>query len=122
MAVWQPHEGEDEVSWQLPPPAGRRLLVSVLDSSGQKALPRAEVALWIGGRRLSGRVLGWLTQSRPMADGDGFWAAANLPAEPVGLLAWGRRVAGDAAQGLLDSQASTVAFPWPEPVEVHAVE
>jgi hypothetical protein len=122
VAVWQPHDGEDEVSWQLPPPAGRRLLVSVLDSSGQKALPRADVALWIGGRRLSGRVLAWLTQSRPMSDGDGFWAVANLPAEPVGLLAWGRRVAGDAAQGLLDSQESTVAFPWPEPVEVRAVE
>jgi hypothetical protein len=119
---WLPQEGEGEVVWSFPPAADRPLTIQVKDSSGKSAAPRAELVLWVGGRRLSGGVLFWLAGAPPSADQNGFWTAKNLPPGPVGVLAWGRRVGSDARAGALDNQATTVPYPWPDPVEVRALE
>lgn len=60
--------------------------------------------------------------SRPLSDRNGFWTAGNLPAAPLAVLAWRLGVNNDAAAGLLDSQSVPVAFPWPERLEIHAIE
>jgi hypothetical protein len=118
---WLPQEGE--VVWSLPAAADRPLTIHVKDSSGKNAAPRAELALWVGGRRLTGGTLFWLVGAPPNADQNGFWTAKNLlPPGPLAVLAWGRRVANDARAGTLDTQATAVPYPWPDPVEVRALE
>lgn len=122
VGEWQPHEGEDDVYGLLAPAAGLPLVLEVKDSSGERPVAHAEIALWVEGRRLSGSVLGWLIGARSLADRNGFWTAANLPAGTVAILAWDRQVRGEAAVGRLDSQAVAVGFPWPEPFEVRAAQ
>lgn len=122
VRAWRPGEDEGEVMWDLPMAAGRPLTVQVQDASGREAAPNAELALWIAGHRLSGAALAWLTGSPPLADARGSWTGARLPRGPVAVLAWGRGVRSEAAAGSLDAQATAVGFPWPDPVEVRALE
>jgi hypothetical protein len=119
---WLPHDGEDEVVADLPQAAGLPLLVAVKDASGERPDPQAGVALWVYGWRLGGFTLGWLTRTRPMADFNGFWTVTNLPPVPVEILVWGLRQRDEAAAGNLDSQAVGVAYPWPEPLEIRAID
>ncbi len=119
---WRPQEDEDEMAWDLPPAADRPLTVHVKDAAGKSAAARAEMVLWLDGRRLSGGVLAWLAGTRPMADSNGYWTGTNLPRKPVALLAWGLQARQDARSGSLDSQAVRIEFPWPDPVEVRAFE
>jgi hypothetical protein len=119
---WSPREDEGGVEWALPPAADRPLMLQIRESTGRSVAPRADLALWIEGRRLSGGLLAWLAGSAPMADVNGYWMAKNLPRTPVQILAWGPRVQEDARAGNLDSQATGVPFPWPDPVEVRALD
>lgn len=122
---WQPAKGNEpggeDLEWTLPP-AGLPLTVLVRDSSGRSVAPRAELALWVGGRRLSGMALSWLTNRSPVTDPNGYWRAANLPAGPLAVLAWGIGIRQEAEAGALDGQATEVVVPWPEVVEVRVVE
>ena len=115
---WRPHEGEQEVEWAFPDASGRPLTVQVRDSAG-KGL-RSELALWIGGNRLAGSMLAWLTDTDSRTDSNGVWSGRNLPQAPVGILAW-EPASTDRSEDL-SGEATGVPFPWPEPVEVRAVE
>jgi hypothetical protein len=119
---WQPQEGQEEPAWDLPPAAERPLAIQVKDASGENAAPDAELALWVAGRRLSGGVLVWLTGAPPLADASGSWTGAHLPRGPVSILAWERPRRAQVGVGNLDAQATAVAYPWPDPVEVRALE
>lgn len=118
---WLPEE--DEAGWALPPAAGLPLMIHVKDSSGRSALPKADLALWVDGRRLDGRWLAWLMGgAEPRADANGYWTGRNLPRGTVEILAWGPGAREEALAGSLDAQATGVRFPWADPVEVRAVE
>ncbi|MGH2628592.1 MAG: carboxypeptidase-like regulatory domain-containing protein [Anaerolineales bacterium] len=119
---WRPREDESEAAWDLTAAAGRPLTIHVTESSGKSAAPRAELALWVGGRRLSGVALAWLTGTHPVADANGYWRATNLPPAPVGVLAWSLRLREEAWSGTLDAQATTTAFPWPDPIKVRVFD
>jgi hypothetical protein len=69
-------------------------------------------------------ILAWLTGARPFADPSGTWQGANLPRGPVAVLAWERECPSRAevSAGHLDAQATAFAYPWPDPVEVRALE
>jgi len=113
-----PHRGTTGDSWTLPPRAPHALQIQVVDDQGTAA-PMAELALWVGGHRISGRTLAWLVDGRPMGDHLGYWTATNLPAANVRVLAWqlGSR---DAARRLeLDPHAATVSHPWAAPRTIH---
>lgn len=114
---WRPGDGDEAVEWSLPSAAGRPLTVQVRDASG-KGAAGAELALWVGGRHLSGPTLQWLTGSHHLTDATGLWSGRNLPRGPVHILAW-RAGTNPAEQ---DPQPTAVPFPWPDPVEVQAVE
>jgi hypothetical protein len=118
---WQPQESQEDLEWALPAP-GPPLTVLVRDSSGRSVAPQAELALWAGGRRLSGMALSWLTSRSPATDPNGTWRAANVPAGPLAILAWGIGMRQEAEAGTLDGQATEVGVPWPEVVEVRVVE
>lgn len=119
---WQPQEDEGEMVWSLPKAAGRPLILQVRDAAGTRAAPKADLALWVGGQRLSGWLLAWLADTESMADAHGYWMGKNLPPGPVKVLAWTLRAQQEAQAGHLELQASQVEFPWAEPVEVRAVE
>lgn len=118
---WRPAPGETELRWELPPTASQPLSIRVRDPGGEVAAPRAELALWVGGVRLSGGLLAWLTLAPPAADGQGLWIGRNLPPVPVGVLAWERRLHAEAAAGGLDAQAVEIGYPWPDPVEIRVL-
>lgn len=124
VRVWQPKEEEREVEmeWSLPQAADRPLVLQVRDSSGTHAAARADLALRVDGRRLSGGLLAWLAGTEPRADAHGFWTGKNLPRGPVQVLAWDSRSREEVLTGQLDSQATLVTFPWSDPVEVRIVE
>lgn len=119
---WQPQEGGQGPEWTLPPLPGRPLTILVRDSSGRGPAPKAELALWVEGRRLSNLALGWLTGASPVTDANGYWRAANVPAGPVAVLGWVIGVRPEAEAGALDGQAKEVGMPWPEVVEVRVVD
>lgn len=120
---WQSPQGEDseDVEWTLPALAGRPLTVLARDSSGSPA-SKVDLALWVEGRRLFGSPLAWLTGGAPMTDANGTWRAANVPAGPVAILAWGMEVRNQGMSGALDGQATEVGSPWPEVAEVRVAE
>lgn len=111
----------EEVRWSLAAPAPRPLRLRVVDEETGEPVPRAEVALWVEGRRLSGPVLRWLSGSRPATGRDGGWVAVNLPPGEVAVLAWAHRLWEEAGRGGLDGLAVPVAYPWLEVVEIPVV-
>jgi hypothetical protein len=119
---WRPAADEGSVEWSLPVLAERPLTVRVIDASGGAMAPRAELAVWVGGRRLSGASLAWLTGAPPTADANGYWIGRALPRGTVEVLAWTARARDLATTGALDAQATKVDFPWPETLEVRAFE
>ncbi len=119
---WQPSDDEGELEWTLPPAADRPLTLRVTDGSGLQAAPRAEVAVWVEGRRLSGSTLAWLVGASPLADPNGYWIGRNLPPGPVSVLAWSGRAREDAWAGRLDAKATAVPYPWPHAAEIRAEE
>lgn len=114
---WQPPEGDEAAEWVLPA-AERPLTVRVRGTEND----RAELALWVDGRRLTGMPLSWLTGTSSMTGKDNDWRATNVPAGPVAVLAWAESAREEAAAGALDGQATEVGVPWPEVVEVRVVE
>jgi hypothetical protein len=98
------------------------LTVYVKDASGKRAFPKADLALWVDGKRLDGWWIAWLTGAEPTTDVNGYWIGRNLPRGTVEILAWGPQAREEASSGSLDSQAVEVRFPWSDPVEVRAVE
>lgn len=118
---WPPGDQSGPMTWTLPAAAERPLSLQITDPQGEGAAPRAELALWLDGRRLHGRTLAWLTGGRPMADRNGFWQARNLPRSPVSILAWEVAMRAQAGAGSLDGLAVEVTYPWPERIEVAVV-
>lgn len=111
-------DGDSDVRWTLPPRAPRPLRLEVRDATGEDPLPHAAVVLWIGGRRLQGRVLSLATETYWQADGAGAWIASSLPAADVAVAAW----SAASEPGGLEAVATTSTYPWPDPVIVRAVE
>jgi hypothetical protein len=118
---WRPSDNDTELTWDLRPASERNLALKLTDKWGAEAAARAELALWIEGKRLVGRTLAWLTNSRPLADSNGFWIGTNLPRTGVSVVAWSPTLRPDAQRGELDALATEVAFPWPETVEIQIV-
>ena len=116
---WGRVEGNSESVWTLPEPA-QNLTILAKRRDGAVA-PGARIAIAIDQLRLSGPVLSWFAASS-MANGDGLWQAQALPRATIRLLAW----APNAFLGDLDSTFDALAFavphPWPEIVEVEAIE
>lgn len=122
---WRPTGGDDPanvMAWNLAAASERPLTVRIRDASGKNAAASAELAVWVDGHRLSGRLLAWLTGGSPLADPSGAWQGANLPRGPVAVLAWEPPAREQASAGSLDPQATAVGYPWPDPVEVRALD
>lgn len=116
---WQPgEEGEDPLTWILPP-AAPPLAVRAVDNTGE-SVAWADFALWLGDMRLAGPCLAWLTETGAASDGSGTWRPRHLPAEPIKVLAWSLPERSDAALGAFDASATVVPFPWPDRVTVEA--
>ena len=82
---------------------------------------QARLALWIGGMRVSGVALRFLTGSLEATNADGTWSAQNLPAAPLRFLAW-RSDATQIESGAYDAIATRVDYPWPSVVEIPTVD
>ena len=119
---WRPDETLDKIEWALPRASPRPLNVRVENPWTHEASPRAWLAIWVDGRRLSGRTLAWLTGARPAADNNGYWKATNLPERTTAILAWPVKKRGAGDTGLLDSLATELAYPWPDLVEIEVSE
>ncbi len=113
---WDPTRASTDVAdWTLPAVAPP-LLVHVRRSWGDPA-GWARLAIRSQGFQISGPILRWLVGGN-LSDASGFWAATNLPPEPVAISAW---MASDGDGGEVGPVASLqveVAFPWPRAVEV----
>ncbi|MCP4546821.1 MAG: carboxypeptidase regulatory-like domain-containing protein [bacterium] len=107
--------------WSLPP-AGETLVVQVTRSWGRDPAPWAELALFVEDLRISGVTLAWYSWARSAADSHGSWKGNGLPARPIRLLAWMRGQEDAAVQGLLDSLAVQIPYPWDRVVELQAIE
>lgn len=121
IVEWRDRRPEEPVKWSFSP-AAPPLTVRVLNPSGDEAAAFAEIALWVGGRKLMGSTLHWLVGTRGMSDSNGFWVARQLPTEPVRVLAWNSGVQWESRSGGLDTLAREIAFPWPVDVQVRAVQ
>lgn len=122
---WQPQpEGAEEPDpeWALPATAEQPLTVLVKDPARNEAVARAEILLWLDGRRLSGRCLAWLTGRPTGTDANGFWTGNNLPRTGLSILAWAPQGRQGGVAGPSNSQATPVAYPWTQVVELNAVE
>jgi hypothetical protein len=118
---WRPSEEDGELEWVLSPAADRPLRVMVKNASGEGVVARADLVLWVDGRRLSGAALAWLAGSIPTADSSGVWIGRNLPRAAMNILAWNPRMPA-AGAGPPDSEAMAVAYPWADVVEIRAAE
>lgn len=118
---WRPPEDGRAQSLDLRRPAPEPLVVEVRTPDGAAPAGRAEIALWLDGRRLSGGPLVWLTRQRPVAGPGGFWTVHDLPPAPVRVLAYASSVRDQARAGALDTLATDIPYPWPEPAVVVAV-
>lgn len=127
LVVLHPQAGFLVRRWQVPgstparwplPDAAPPLALRTLSPAGEPAA--AMLGLVIDGHRIAGSILRQLTGSASNAsDADGRWAARNLPAGTVQVVAWSDP--GSEARfrsGFLDSLAVTVGYPWPESVEI----
>jgi hypothetical protein len=118
---WQPWAGEERVDWSFAPAAERPLTVRVLDPAGEEPARGAEISLWVGGRRLSGGLLRWLTGSPPMTPPNGLWRVERLPRAPVRVLARTGGLRDEQHPDALSALATEIGYPWPEQVEVRAI-
>jgi hypothetical protein len=120
---WQPQSGETEaeLDWALSVAAEQPLTIRVKDADG-KAVGRADLVLWLGGRQLSGLSLAWLTGGAPATDVNGFWTGNNLPRTSLSVLARDPGGRPDSASGALDSRGSLIGYPWTSPVEIRVAE
>lgn len=121
IVEWRAGGAEDTVEWMFSP-AAPPLVVRAWDPSGEEPAPHAEIALWVGGRNLSGAALHWLTETLPMTDADGFWSPRHLPPEPVHVLGWDPVLEREARAGDLDSMGTEIEFPWSGRVDVRIVQ
>src|SRR5207237_4586602 len=80
--------------------------------------PDTRIAIWIDGVRIAGPAVTFLTWSSEVSDSAGFWSAANLPPQPMRLLAWRRVPETEIVTGMRDVSAETIAYPWPAVVRV----
>ncbi|HMB52055.1 MAG TPA: carboxypeptidase-like regulatory domain-containing protein [Thermoanaerobaculia bacterium] len=117
---WAPAEGDETATISLPPVAPP-LTVEVRTADGTAPARRVQITAWFGGYRLSGGALYLATRTRPHTDPNGFWVAEGLPAAPLSLLANELSVADEARAGQLDTLATEIPYPWPQPVVIHAV-
>ena len=104
---------EKDVAWDLEPAAPPVVL---------KTQKQARLALWIGGMRVSGVALRFLTGSMEATDSSGTWSAQNLPATPLRVLAWHGASASQIEAGAYDAIATRVDYPWPSVVEIPTVD
>lgn len=119
---WRPAEGAPETRLQLEP-AAEPLAIHAKTAAGDLAY--AEVALVIGGQRLTTHLLYQLTGSSPMTDDGGIWKATSLPRQPLEVLVFGRQNAARAAairSGQGNAPAIAVSYPWSGVVEVEGIE
>ncbi len=126
---WQPRPEDAESAaegaapeWTLAAPADHPLTILVKDPAGKQGVARADLALWLDGRRLSGRTLGWLMGGPPSTDQNGFWTGGNLPRTALSILAWSPEARSGGTTGALDAQAIAVTHPWTRVIEVKAVQ
>lgn len=109
--------GEPPVEWSMPTAAPPLVVRTVLPSGEPVS---AILGLMVDGHRITGPMLsGLVGASSNSSNARGAWIARSLPASPVTVVAW----ADPASEprfwnGLLDSLAVTVGYPWPETVDV----
>ena len=120
MVEWRPPD-ESAVRLELPLVSPVPFQVRVRDARGGP-VARAELAVRIGGHHLSGLALAAATGGAARTDEQGYWATRALPPGPVEVVAWALPSRGVAAAGMLDSQAVTVPFPWPQIVDLTVAE
>ncbi len=116
---WQEPAAGDAAIWRLPlqaPP----LKILTVDPAGEPTA-WADIAVWVGGIRLAGSALAWLTQTSASSDGRGLWSTDNLPTEPFEVLAWTISGRDTARSGSWDALATPVSFPWPEAIVLEAL-
>jgi hypothetical protein len=68
---------------------------------------------WIGGTRVTGEALAFLTWSNAGSSIDGHWVARNLGQGPTRIVAARRAGWQRLEAGQLDVLATDVTFPWP---------
>lgn len=117
---WAPAQGEETATLALPA-AAPPLTVEVRTADGGAPARRVQLYAWIDGFRLSGGALYFVTGARPHPDANGFWVAPSLPARPIALLVNELSVADEARAGQLDTLATEIPYPWPQPAVVRAV-
>ncbi len=93
-----------------------------IENAERRAMPRAQVALWLGGRKLEGSTLSWLFRSRGSADLDGYLTLTGVPAMPIAVLAWAPSQFANARGGAFDGHAVQVSPPWPATVALQGLE
>ena len=97
-------------------------LVLRIENAERRPLPRAEVALWLGGRKVQGSLLSWLFRTRNSADPDGYLHLHGVPAAPLAALAWAPAQLANARNGAFDAQAVSVNPPFPATVVLQGFE
>lgn len=120
IRTWAPAEGEETMTLALPA-AAPPLTVEVRTADGGAPARRVQLYAWIDGFRLSGGALHFATGARPHPDANGFWVAPKLPARAIALLVNELSVADEAQAGQLDTLATEIPYPWPQPAVVRAV-
>lgn len=93
-----------------------------IENAEKRAMPRAQVALWLGGRKIEGSTFSWLFRSRDSADLDGYLNLTGLPATPIAVLAWAPSQFASARGGAFDAHAVQVSPPWPATVALQGIE
>lgn len=93
-----------------------------IENAERRAMPRAQVALWLGGRKLEGSTLSWLFRSRGSADLDGYLTLTGVPATQIAVLAWAPSQFASARSGAFDAHAVQVSPPWPATVALQGLE
>lgn len=121
IVEWRAQRNRQDDEWIFPPAADQPLTVRALDPAGEEPVARAEISLWVGDTKLSGRAMAWLLDADGVTDRHGFWRVQGLPRSPLRVLARSRHLREEAQAGRLDSLAAEIPFPWPAQVEVHTI-
>ena len=117
-ALWigpKPKEGPITLMAAAPP------VVVRLRTAEQRALPHARVQIWVTGSPWPEHWLRFFGMSFT-ADQDGIWRSGLLPTSPFSILAYSHTQLTAASSGQLDSYASEINFPWPEVIDIIAIE